>query len=73
MSGHLKISLVRGLAGCTEVQRKIAFGLGLKKREKAVVRNNDAPTRGMVKKILHLLKVEEIACERTATNGPKGK
>jgi large subunit ribosomal protein L30 len=59
MSSHLKISLARGLAGCTEAQRKIVFGLGLKKREKVVLRNNDAPTRGMVKKVFHLLKVEE--------------
>jgi large subunit ribosomal protein L30 len=59
MSSQLTITLVKGLSHCTQMQRKIAFGLGLKKREQTVVRSNDSTTRGMVKKIMHLLKVEE--------------
>ncbi len=59
MSAFLKITLVKGLSGRTEHQRKVVKGLGLKRVNKSVVRNNTPEIRGMVEKVKFLLHVEE--------------
>ncbi|HEY3490652.1 MAG TPA: 50S ribosomal protein L30 [Candidatus Deferrimicrobiaceae bacterium] len=59
MSEFLKITLVRGLSGHTEHQRKVVKGLGLTKVNRAVVRQNTPEIRGMVEKVKFLLHVEE--------------
>ncbi len=55
----LKITLVRGLAGTTEDQRATVRSLGLRKIRQSVVRDDRPEVRGMVQKVLHLVKVEE--------------
>ena len=55
----LKITLVRGLAGTTEDQRATVRSLGLRKIRQSVVRDDRPEIRGMVRKVLHLVKVEE--------------
>jgi large subunit ribosomal protein L30 len=56
----MRITLVRGLAGTTEDQRATVRSLGLRKIRQSVVREDRPEIRGMVRKVLHLLKVEEV-------------
>ena len=58
---NLKITLVRGLTGCTEVQRATVRSLGLRKIRQSVVREDKPDVRGMVKKVLHLVNVEDAS------------
>ena len=56
---NLKITLVKSTIGCKKDQIATVKALGLKKI-RSVVEHNDTPQiRGMVKKVSHLLKVEE--------------
>ena len=55
----LKITLVRGLAGTTRDQRATVHSLGLRKIRQSVVREDRPEVRGAVKKVLHLVTVEE--------------
>jgi large subunit ribosomal protein L30 len=55
----LKITLVRGLVGTTQGQRATVRSLGLKKIRQSVVRDDRPEVRGMLKKVLHLVTVEE--------------
>lgn len=55
----LKITLVRGLVGTTKDQRATVRSLGLRKIRQSVVRDDRPEVRGMVEKVLHLVKVEE--------------
>ncbi len=57
---RLKITLVHSGIGRPEAQRKILKGLGLTRMHKTVVRQNTPTIRGMVKKVLHLVQVEEV-------------
>jgi len=57
---YLKIKLVRSLIGHPQKHRLVAYGLGLRKLNSEVVRKDCPEIRGMILKISHLLKVEEI-------------
>jgi large subunit ribosomal protein L30 len=54
----LKITLMRSPIGQTERQRATLRGLGLTRVGKTVLRNDTAPVRGMIGKVLHLVKLE---------------
>ncbi len=56
----IKVTLVRGLVGTTEEQRATVRSLGLRKIRQTVVREDRPEIRGMVRKVLHLVKVEEV-------------
>jgi len=56
----LKIKLIRSLIGHPRKHREVAYGLGLKKLNSEVVRKDCPEVRGMVRKISHLLRVEEL-------------
>ncbi|MFH0703273.1 MAG: 50S ribosomal protein L30 [bacterium] len=57
---QLKITLKKSLIGTSESQKKIAQSLGISKINQSVI-HNDVPTiKGMINKIPHLLKVEEL-------------
>ncbi len=56
---ELEITLVRSLIGCSPAQRAVASGLGLRKRNSRVIRKDSPEIRGMIRKIPHLVKVEE--------------
>ncbi len=60
MSNKLKVTQVRSTIGRPTKQRQIAKGLGLRGPNKSVVVDNTPAFRGMVKKIIHLVKVEEV-------------
>lgn len=61
MGERLKIELVKSPIGRPETQRKVLRGMGLTKLHKTVYLKNAAEIRGMVKKVEHLVSVEE--CE----------
>lgn len=55
----LKVTLVKSTIGSTPYQKKVVESLGLKKLNSvAILPDNDA-TKGAIKKVSHLLKVEE--------------
>lgn len=55
----LKITLVKSTTGAVPKHKKTVEALGLKKTGKTVVLPDNAATRGMVKQVQHLVKVEE--------------
>jgi large subunit ribosomal protein L30 len=55
----LRIEQLRSGHGRPEKQRQILHGLGLRGPRKVVVVDNTPSFRGAVKKVLHLVKVEE--------------
>ncbi|SDF40582.1 50S ribosomal protein L30 [Sporomusa acidovorans] len=57
----LKITLTRSLIGRPEDQRATVKALGLKKTNSSVVQEDNAVIRGMVRKVEHLVTVEQIA------------
>lgn len=57
---YLKIKLVRSLIGHPRKHRLVAYGLGLRKLNSQVIRKDGPEIRGMIRKISHLLEVEEI-------------
>lgn len=59
MANKLKVTQVRSGIGRSDKQNKILKGLGLKGPHKSVVVDNTPSFRGMVKKVLHLVHVEE--------------
>ena len=61
MSNQLKVTQTRSAIGRPEKHRKILKGLGLKGPHKSVVVDNTPSFRGMVKKVIHLVEVEEVA------------
>ena len=57
---QLKVQQKRSTIGCKANQRETLRTLGLKRINDSVVRPDDAQTRGYVKTVAHLVKVEEI-------------
>ena len=57
----LSITLVKSYIGYSYRQRLVVKGLGLRRLQETVIREDSPAVRGMVKKIPHLLKVEEVA------------
>ena len=56
----LKITLEKSTIGAVPKHKKTVEALGLKKVNKTVVLPDNAATRGMVKQVQHLVKVEEV-------------
>jgi large subunit ribosomal protein L30 len=57
---ELRIRLVRSLIGYPRTQREVAKGLGLRKINSEVIRQDVPEIRGMINKISHLVKVEVV-------------
>lgn len=57
---YVKVTLVRSLIGYPRVQRETARGLGLRRLQSHAVLKDTPETRGMVQKIIHVLKVETV-------------
>jgi len=60
VSKQLKIKQIRSYIGRPEKQRLILKGLGLGKMNKTVVLQDTPEIRGMVKKLSHLVTMEEF-------------
>ena len=56
----LKITLVKSTIGAVPKHKKTIEALGLTKMHKTVELPDNAATRGMIKQVQHLVKVEEI-------------
>ena len=56
----LKVTLVKSTIGAVPKHKKTVEALGLRKTGKTVVLTDNAATRGMVKQVSHLVKVEEV-------------
>jgi large subunit ribosomal protein L30 len=59
----LQVTLKKSVIGSTQSQRATVKGLGLSKLNQTRVLNNTPAIRGMVKKVIHLLHVEEVEVE----------
>ena len=55
----LRLELVRSVIGCTERQRATVRALGLHKMHQVVEQQDSPVTRGMIKKVAHLVRVVE--------------
>ncbi len=60
MAEKLKITLVKSPIGAIPKQRATIEALGLKKLNKTVEMPDNKATRGMIQRVRHLIKVEEI-------------
>ncbi len=59
MSAEFKITLVRSHIGKPAKQRAVLQGMGLNRLNKTVILKDTPEVRGMIKKVAHMLKVEE--------------
>ena len=57
---NLKITLVKSTIGAVPKHKRTVEALGLKKLHKTVELPDNAATRGMIKQVQHLVKVEEV-------------
>ena len=55
----LKVTLTGSAIGCTERQRETLRGLGLRRRERSALVKDSPAVRGMLRKVAHLVCVEE--------------
>ena len=55
----IRVTLAGSFAGCTERQRATLRGLGLKRRERTVILKSTPAILGMIRKVQHLVSVEE--------------
>ncbi|HTP63980.1 MAG TPA: 50S ribosomal protein L30 [Geobacteraceae bacterium] len=59
MSAEFKITLVRSHIGKPANQKAVLNGLGLTRLNKTVTLKDTPEIRGMIRKVSHMLKVEE--------------
>ncbi len=59
MAKKLKVTQVKSLANRPHSQRLTVAGLGLRGLHQSVVVDNTPSFRGMIKKVIHLVHVEE--------------
>lgn len=58
MADVIKVTLIKGISGKSEKQRKVLNGMGLTKTNKTVLLQDTPSIRGMVQKVSHLVRVE---------------
>jgi large subunit ribosomal protein L30 len=58
---QLKITLIRSGIGRPQKHKAVLIGLGLTKLHKSVRREDRPEIRGMIRKVQHLVQVDEIA------------
>jgi large subunit ribosomal protein L30 len=61
MAGKLKVTLVKSMIGRPETHRKVLHGMGLNRLNKSVELQDTPAVRGMIQKVCHLVKAEEIS------------
>ncbi|MEJ2040469.1 MAG: 50S ribosomal protein L30 [Desulfosarcinaceae bacterium] len=60
MAGKVSITLVKSMIGRPEKHRKVLRGMGLTKLNKTVHLEDTPAIRGMINKVSHLVRAEEI-------------
>jgi len=58
-SGTLRIRWVRSFIGCPRSMRQTIRGLGFRRMQQLIERPDTPETRGMIKKVHHLVEVED--------------
>ena len=61
MANQLKLTLKKSVIGSTKKIRATVTGLGLTKTNKTIIRMDTPEIRGMVQKVVHLVKMEELS------------
>ena len=56
----LKVTLVKSTIGAVPKNKKTVESMGLRKLNKSVVLPDNEATRGQIRQIQHLIKVEEV-------------
>jgi len=59
MAKNIRVTLTRSKIGSTDRVRETLIGLGLTRRQKTVTRKDTPEIRGMLRKVQHLVTVEE--------------
>ncbi len=59
MDKKIRMTLTKSMVGRTEQQRATLLGLGLTWLNKSIVRKDTPEIRGMLKKVGHLVRIEE--------------
>ena len=57
---NLKITLVKSVIGAVPKNKATVESMGLKKLNKSIILPDNAATRGQIRQVSHLLKVEEV-------------
>lgn len=70
---RLLVRQQKGVAGRPWTQRLVLKGLGLRGPGSEVVVANDRAIRGMIRKVLHLVTVEEVGVANAAGGAPGAK
>ena len=60
MAGKLKFTLTKSTIGASPKQKKVVEALGLRKMHHSVELEDTPATRGAVRKVSHLVTVEEV-------------
>jgi large subunit ribosomal protein L30 len=55
----VRVTLVRSPIGFTKDQKKTVLALGLRRMHQTVEHTDNPALRGMIRKVIHLLQVEE--------------
>jgi large subunit ribosomal protein L30 len=69
---RLLVRQQKGMAGRPWTQRLVLKGLGLRGPGSEVVVANERAIRGMIRKVLHLVTVEEVGASGAAAGSSKG-
>jgi len=62
MANKLKLTLKKSAIGSTQRVRATLTGLGLTRTNKTIVRQDTPEIRGMIRKVQHLVQVEDLSC-----------
>ncbi|CAB5087879.1 LSU ribosomal protein L30p (L7e) [Olavius algarvensis associated proteobacterium Delta 3] len=63
MTEKLNITLVKSMIGHPEKHRKVLRGMGLTKMHRTVQLEDTPAIRGMIQKVSHLVRAEEVSDE----------
>jgi large subunit ribosomal protein L30 len=61
MAVKLKVTLIKSMIGRPEKHRQVLRGMGLNRLNKSVELQDTPAVRGMIQKVCHLVKAEEIS------------
>ncbi len=59
----VRVTLVKSVIGYTQDQRATVKALGLRRMHASVIHKETPQIRGMINKVSHLLRVEEVEAE----------
>jgi large subunit ribosomal protein L30 len=60
MAKQIKITQIRSIIDRIEPQKRTIKALGLGRPNKSVVKNDTPQIRGMIRKVVHLVSVEDV-------------